>query len=301
MYEYLIKHKYLSNTDNRIFHSRHGWDDYVLQKNLVYSFRDDTYDAVNRFDENIHAHPHYEFILYLNGGVEFISGEHIIKAPPVSLVWFKPSLMHTVRLVEKSRYTRHIFYLKPEAFDYENCENHFLDFVKTHENTFCLSVAREHQPKALDLLNRLQSILNNAEGPDYLSAYATTALIFRFFNTYSDDRQSPEIQKLPNSIIQIKQYIDENYASIPSVEHIAQQFFYSREYICRLFRKYYNISIAEYLMKYRILESQKMLDAGVSISDACYASGFNNMSTYISSFKKVIGVLPSRYVQREST
>ena len=54
-------------------------------------------------------------------------------------------------------------------------------------------------------------------------------------------------------------------------------------------------------MKYRILESQKMLDAGVSISDACYASGFNNMSTYISSFKKVIGVLPSRYVQREST
>lgn len=57
MYEYLIKHKYLSNTDNRIFHSRHGWDDYVLQKNLVYSFRDDTYDAVNRFDENIHAIP----------------------------------------------------------------------------------------------------------------------------------------------------------------------------------------------------------------------------------------------------
>ena len=162
-------------------------------------------------------------------------------------------------------------------------------------------MAREHQPEALDLLNRLQSILNNAEGPDYLSAYATTALIFRFFNTYSDDRQSPEIQKLPNSIIQIKQYIDENYASIPSVEHIAQQFFYSREYISRLFRKYYNISIAEYLMKYRILESQKMLDAGVSISDACYASGFNNMSTYISSFKKVIGVLPSRYVQREST
>lgn len=52
--------------------------------------------------------------------------------------------------------------------------------------------------------------------------------------------------------MEIKSYIDENYATIGSVADLASQFFYSREHISRIFKYYFNTSITEYLMRKRI-------------------------------------------------
>lgn len=297
--EYVFKHinrnEYLASQNNCIFLSRFGWKDYLLNNNLVYSYRDNYYDKEHRFNEKIHAHTYYEFIFYLEGGVEFINNDRVIQAPPCSLVCFKPKSMHNARLVRDSRYKRHIFYLRPDLFLYNGIRSPILDFINSESNTFCLSIPQNEQAEIIKLLTALYEKVSKTDSPDMLTAVALSVIIFDFFNNHSDLMQ-PQGDLIPDNIIKIKKYIDDNYATISSVEEIAQNFFYSREYVSRLFKKYYNISISNYLTRYRIFQSQKILEEKGSITEACYSSGFNNMATYISSFKKVVGILPSQYI-----
>ena len=100
---------------------------------------------------------------------------------------------------------------------------------------------------------------------------------------------------LPENILAIKEYIEQNFVEISSVKEVAEHFFYSREYISRLFRQYFNTSVSNYIKARRIAYSQQLLEQGYSICEACYQSGFENMSTFIRSFRNISGITPSEY------
>ncbi|MBR4888778.1 MAG: AraC family transcriptional regulator, partial [Clostridia bacterium] len=52
---------------------------------------------------------------------------------------------------------------------------------------------------------------------------------------------------------------------------------------------------SEYIAARRIAYSQQLIEQGRSISEACYQSGFENMSTFIRSFRNITGMTPSEY------
>ena len=50
-----------------------------------------------------------------------------------------------------------------------------------------------------------------------------------------------------------------------------------------------------YLTNMKIQHSKKMLAAGSSVTDACYQSGFHNMSTFNNAFRNLVHMTPSAY------
>ena len=54
-------------------------------------------------------------------------------------------------------------------------------------------------------------------------------------------------------------------------------------------------SPGDYLLKCRVAHSQSLISQGVSLSDACYQSGFGSMSTFIRAFRTLTGRTPSQY------
>ena len=101
-------------------------------------------------------------------------------------------------------------------------------------------------------------------------------------------------QELDDTTAKIKQYIDTHYATITSVNEIAEHFFYTREHLSRIFKESFNISVAQYLSRKRVLESLPLLST-LGATNAGYTVGFRNHLTFINAFKRIMGCLPSEY------
>ena len=104
-----------------------------------------------------------------------------------------------------------------------------------------------------------------------------------------------EIASLPENILILQRYIDDNFARISSVSEVAEHFYYSREYLSRLFKKYFDTSISDYIMKRRIAESQLLIAQDIPLIDIAYQVGFGSLSTFIRAFRTVTNMTPSEY------
>ena len=65
----------------------------------------------------------------------------------------------------------------------------------------------------------------------------------------------------------------------------------------RSFRRHTGLALVQFINRLRInFACQLMMnDAGLRITDACYASGFNNLSNFNRQFLKHKGMTPSRF------
>lgn len=289
---------YLAAPENGYtFENRSGWHDYLLGDHLLYSHRRTDYTRVPPFEETHHFHEQYELQFYLGGHVDFVCGQKIFAPRPPAAVWFRPGEMHNTRMPVPGEFDRVVFRFRPEAFRYGGInyplhamldlptDRHFYEIPAQQANTF------------LRLFEQLDRVLAGKDDTR-LAAFALTVDVFRELSDCLADADPGQSAPLPERILAVKAYIDENYATISSVGEIAAHFFYSREYISRLFRKYCNTTVMEYLTRYRLRQSLMLLDKGAPVTEACFAVGFGNMSSYIAAFRKNFGLLPSEYAKR---
>ena len=64
----------------------------------------------------------------------------------------------------------------------------------------------------------------------------------------------------------------------------------------RTFRETYGITFQDYVVRYRILESCRLLkNPNTNVTDVAYAIGFNDASYFSRTFRRYIGTSPSNY------
>ena len=56
-----------------------------------------------------------------------------------------------------------------------------------------------------------------------------------------------------------------------------------------------NTTVADYVLKRRISYSQQLMETDLSLADICFHSGFGSVSSFIRSFKSIMGMSPSKY------
>jgi len=72
----------------------------------------------------------------------------------------------------------------------------------------------------------------------------------------------------------------------------------SKEAFCRYFKQVSNYTFIEFLNRYRISQSKRLLMSGKSVSDSCYQSGFESLSYFNRTFKKVANENPRDFRKR---
>ena len=123
-------------------------------------------------------------------------------------------------------------------------------------------------------------------------AYAMQS--FYYINQYDFTEKKQENSK-KNGIAAMMQYLDEHFIEIHSINEVAEHFFYSREYVSRLFKRHLNTTVADYIREKRIAKSCELIKAGVPLLSACYQVGYDHPSTFIRAFRAVTGMTPSAY------
>ena len=277
------------------FHHIGGWEDHLICDSLIYSHRKTDYTK-DRFDETAHIHDYYELVLYVSGNVDYVTDCAILAPAPMAAVWFAPGELHNTRLRAPSCYERYVFYFHTSLFSFEGTSYPLCPFLEQTANRF-FRIGDESRPALLAALDRLDRMLRE-DTPNHLLCFAEVIRLLAQLDTYAE-HAAGGAEVLPEKMLQIKQYIDDHYADLSSVSELADRFFYSREYISRLFRKYYNVSVSEYLTHLRINQSIQLLREGHSVTDSYLAVGFKSQSAYSLAFRKLIGLSPSEYLRRE--
>jgi two-component system, response regulator YesN len=123
---------------------------------------------------------------------------------------------------------------------------------------------------------------------------AITWLKYFLINIMSLDSGDDE----KNSIaIQIKDYIDKNYANADiSLEMFSGMFFLSTSYISILFKQTFKIGISEYVSNIRLQKAKELLEQKfIKIEKIAKLVGMHNHSYFATKFKKHYCMSPQQY------
>lgn len=97
-------------------------------------------------------------------------------------------------------------------------------------------------------------------------------------NCFSNDKQIA-------TVISIRSYIDNHYDTDINLNALSQSEFVSKYHLLRLFKKYYGQTPRQYLIDKRIEMSKVQLKNGLSVTETCFAVGFESVGSFSTLFK----------------
>jgi AraC family transcriptional regulator len=100
-----------------------------------------------------------------------------------------------------------------------------------------------------------------------------------------------------DAVVHACQSIDTDATARRSIAERAQAVGRSGTQLTRAFRRYVGLSPHQYVLRRRLIVAADLLAAGRSVSDACFHSGFENLSHFIRSFQRAYAVRPSQWPQ----
>lgn len=92
-------------------------------------------------------------------------------------------------------------------------------------------------------------------------------------------------------------YIQNHYQEKILLEEIAAAGAICRSRCCSLFRDKLHTTPMNYVIRYRLEKACDLIREGSSITDAAFSSGFQGLSYFSESFRKVYGMKPSQYLK----
>ena len=100
---------------------------------------------------------------------------------------------------------------------------------------------------------------------------------------------------------QAKEYIEAYYENPDlSISDISRQLFVNQTYLRRMFKDEYQMTISDYITKYRMEMAKDMiLKENSKLSYISTKVGYNDTSYFSKCFKKYFGYLPSNVINRQ--
>ncbi len=109
---------------------------------------------------------------------------------------------------------------------------------------------------------------------------------------YSNDKQ---IQ----TVIETRRFIDNNFEKDLKLDFLSHVKFTSKYHLQRLFKRYYGLTPRQYLIDKRIEKSKEYLKKGMTVTETCFAVGFESLGSFSKLFKTKTGKSPSKFQKEQ--
>ncbi|MBA7515679.1 HTH-type transcriptional activator Btr [subsurface metagenome] len=93
-------------------------------------------------------------------------------------------------------------------------------------------------------------------------------------------------------------YLMDNYMGKITLETVAELVNLSPNAFCRYFKGRTQKTFSRFLIEVRISKACKVLFEGKNVAEACYLSGYNNISNFHRYFKQITGMTPNEYKKK---
>jgi len=268
-----------------------NWRENYINDSLFYSCRETRYTR-QTYPSSLHYHEYYELVIFLEGDIHYICESETVRPQYGDIILIPPRKLHMSMINgDETLYRRHVFYFYPDAFDTLGCAA-LTNFLK--EEHLLTALGEGDRQQMISLLSRLEVSLRMDSACAQALALGYILEIFYLLNQERTHQQRPQAD-LPENVRAIQRYLDEHFMEIHNVSEVAEHFYYSREYVSRLFKQAFNTTVADYIMTRRVAQSQLLIAQGLPLSEVCFRAGFGNLTTFIRSFRAVAQMTPSQY------
>jgi len=235
-----------------------------------------------------HIHEYCEIYVNLTGNVSFVIEKNIYSVKSGDIIITKPYEYHHCVYHDDSDHLH--FWLmfsvneNPELFK-------FLTEKKSgHRNHIRLSEEKKEK-----FITHCENLTQNS--PE--NSISQMAVFFKILSYIEEGMEKYKVSNtnvsLPKSLKNILDYINKNFASIHSVNEISEKFFISISTLERHFKQYLSMTPKRYLEDKKLQNACLLLRQNASVTEACFESGFDDYSHFITIFKKKFDVTPLKY------
>jgi len=101
------------------------------------------------------------------------------------------------------------------------------------------------------------------------------------------------------AVIATKNLIDTHFENDLHLDLLSKKVFASKFHLIRLFKRYYGLTPRQYLIDKRVAKSKELLKNGMSVTETCFAVGFESLGSFSTLFKAKTGESPSKFKKEQ--
>ncbi len=216
------------------------------------------------------------------------------------ILFIPPNMLHSIRGGEGSRF---VFLIDLSML------RHFIDFGIIEPSILHpLLLTEKNHPRLYEKVSRdlteITDIYFKSQSMWELMVYSVLLKMYSEIGKYNFDRNEDNPEDEHSHLYYEKfagllKYIDTHYAEELSLDWAADYTGFSKYHFLRLFKEYTGMTYHDHLIHKRIQAAQKLLSTGESVTNISIRTGFNNLTSFSRSFKKLTGISPSRYRSRK--
>ena len=245
----------------------------------------------------IHIHDCYEVYYSISGGKQFLIDNKLYDINPGDLFVINQFESHYVSQINKMIHERIVISIHPDFLKSISTNKTDLNYCFTHRDenfSHKIQLDKEAQNRFIYFINKIASC--EGFGSDMIEYSSFIELMTNLTKAFVDNKDSLlSCYKYNNKIQEIISYINDHVIENITITHLAEHFFLSESYICRIFKLATGTTINKYITARRISIAKSLLSNDSSISDVYIECGFNDYSNFLKSFKKAVGVSPKKY------
>lgn len=245
-----------------------------------------------------HYHDFYKLLIPLSGNVSYLieGREYVLK--PYDTLLLSPGELHKPVILDDSPYERMIFYISTEYFSGTMDDSCNLNqcFVQAQEKQSNLIRQKSPSPKLQSIVQELLLSLSEEDFSQTLfqKIKITEYLIWLNRILLKDTKTFTSAATANPTVLQIISYINEHIAEDLSIEVIAAALFLHPSYIMHLFKAETGCTIGKYITEKRLYLCNHYIREGLSVTDACYQSGFSSYGAFYHAYRKRYGKSPKK-------
>ncbi len=250
---------------------------------------------------DIHIHDCYEIYYSISGGKQFLIDNRFYDINPGDLFVINQFESHYLTQINNMVHERIIISIYPDFLKEISTIKTDLSYCFTDRNQVFnhrISLNKEQQYRFLYFIGKITTL--NEFGSDILDRVAFMEMMVMinslFINNHHLEIADSNFQ-YNQQVQEILSYINQHINDTITVEQLAEQFYISTSYICRIFKAATGTTINKYINARRITIAKSLLTMGLGVSEVCEKCGFNDYSNFLKSFTKAVGISPKKYGQ----
>lgn len=247
---------------------------------------------------DMHIHDCYELYYSISGGKQFLIDNRFYSIAPGDLFIINQYESHKLTQIDNLVHERIVLSIHPDFVRRLSTEETDLDYCFTHRDEHFqhkISLNKSQQKRFLYFINKMTSARGYAHDILERSAFMELLAMINSLSSANETALPESGYKYSHQVEEILVYINQNISQTITVEQLADHFFLSESYICRIFKQATGTTINKYITARRISIAKAHLNEGDSVNEAFEKSGFGDYSNFFKAFTKAVGVSPKKY------
>ena len=259
-----------------------------------------------------HYHDFHKILLFFSGDVDYFIEGITYRLEPRDILLIGAGDVHRPIIRSAAPYERIILYVSSDflvscaddKYSLETCFQKQLPIrssgrtdIPQDKKTEPFPVLRTSSasvPALFKLCEKLEASLSDRE---YAAELYSRTLLLQFLiqlnrSFLTDSFRYIETGSSNRKITEILHYINEHLDSDLSIDALSRQFFISRRYLMQIFQQETGYSIGKYINAKRLFWARDKIRHGMSLTDACFSSGFHHYSTFTRSYYRMFRTTP---------